>query len=211
MMFDALPPPTAIVQVTPECVVAASNTYKVPPRVILSVLQVEKIQVGAVAPTNSNQTVDMGPMGINTIHLKTLKPFGIDAARLKNDGCLNVHIGAYLLKTAEVQHMKREGLPKTDSDYWRMMANYHSATPVYNKQYAEKLKKADASLPSLWKDFRCESYNACNLVWQSKAPSRTTQQAKVWMNADDNEGQTPQMGLTEQPSVQRLPAYTKKR
>ena len=78
------------------------------------------------------------------MHRKELASIGIDEQKLRNDGCVNAMVAA--------RHLKKVITPKmlsnirTQDDYLRMIANYHSATPKYNKIYADKLLNAFTKL-----------------------------------------------------------------
>jgi Transglycosylase SLT domain len=155
----SMPPPSQILMpVTAECVVSASNQYKVHPALLLSIMNVEGGTVGA-ASANSNKTFDLGPMQINTVHLQKLIPFGISAEKLKNNGCLNVHIGAYLLKKQEVDM----SATVNKSSIWKAVANYHSKTQNLGLAYAQKVAKAYEKMPTEWKFFKCQTYQACDI------------------------------------------------
>lgn len=147
--YDNVP----ITDATSECIVFAANRYQVNPAVILSILRVEGGKTGRVS-YNSNGTYDIGLMQINSIHLKELAKTGISFQQLKNNGCLNVAIGAYYIKKAELSGSKsRNG--------WNNIANYHSRTEVYNNRYAYKIAKAAYSLPQEWVNYDCNNYNSC--------------------------------------------------
>jgi Transglycosylase SLT domain len=161
-MMGALPPePVMLTPVTSACVVSAANQYQVHPALLLAILGVERGALGG-ANANSNRTLDLGPMQINTVHLPALSPFGISAEKLKNDGCLNVHIGAYLLKSKE----SSLGGSQMGKNTWQAVAHYHSKTPDKGRVYAAKVAIAYAALPDVWKQFQCQQYNACQIKVQ---------------------------------------------
>ena len=49
-----------------DCIEAAAHVYRVPPAILVVLLRVEGGSLGAVS-TNTNGTVDIGPMQVNSI------------------------------------------------------------------------------------------------------------------------------------------------
>lgn len=118
------------------CLMLASQTYNVPPAVMVGIMQVEGGRVGQEV-RNTNGTYDMGPMQINTIWLPDLaRHWNVSqqTARswVRDNGCVNMHVSAWIL---------RAQLDKTQSLY-KAIAYYHSATPEYGQPYARKVIKA---------------------------------------------------------------------
>jgi soluble lytic murein transglycosylase-like protein len=191
--------------VTSACIVAASNHYQVQPALLLSVLKVESGQVGKVS-RNDNGTVDIGPMQVNSIHLPELEKFGILFEQLKNDGCLNVHVGAYYIKKAELA--QTGGAVQTSAkEFWKGVGNYHSKTPQYNTRYAAKVAAAVNALPPEWRNFDCRKYNVCGAtlkdmqnVAEAQPQTQNTQRSFAEAQAQPNPTQ----------SVQALTPYKKR-
>lgn len=77
---------------------------------------------------NENQSIDMGLMQINSIHLAELKRYGIDARTLQ-DGCASVYIGAWHLR----RKIARYG------NTWEAVGAYHSETPALRDRYAQSI------------------------------------------------------------------------
>lgn len=198
--MDYIQPPI-LSPVTAECVVAASNKYLVPPLVILSILKVESGRVGEVSK-NTNGTVDIGPMQINSIHLPTLAPYGITFEQLKNNGCLNVSIGAYLIKKAEVD-LSRSAPILTPANYWKSVGNYHSKTPSNNAKYLSKVVAAANAMPKEWKEFDCRRYNACAITVGQSGVIQGAEQVKVAVSYQA----APQTQQYAMNSVQQLMPY----
>lgn len=126
--------------VTPQmlaaCIFAASQTYVVPPSVILGILNVEGGRIGQ-AVRNTNNTYDLGPMQINTIWIPELASYwGVDrkeALRLvRDDACINIGVGAWILRTKMNQTGSLE----------QGIAHYHSATPTLGHNYKKKVVRA---------------------------------------------------------------------
>ena len=144
------------VPVTSECVVAAGNHYGVSPAVILSVLTTEGGKIGQTSK-NKNGTFDIGPMQINSIHLPSLSSYGITLDLLRDDGCLNVHIGTWMLK---------KEILSANGSVWDGIGHYHSRTPEKKKIYQSAVWKKSQILPEEWKKFDCNSYGACGLRYE---------------------------------------------
>ncbi len=133
-----LPPAIEIVQpiaINNSCVIGAAAYYNIPPDLIVAVRIQEAGTVGRVSQ-NRNQSVDMGPMQINSIHLQEFERFGISAKDLISDECSNIFAGGYRLRVE---------LGRASGDFWRGVGNYHSATPEkhyrYRRAVAERLRK----------------------------------------------------------------------
>ena len=116
-----------------ECINKAAITYIVPAAVIVSVLQIEDGSPG-LAKSNTNGTVDYGPMQINSIWLKTVAKYGYSAEQIQYDPCVNVMVGTWILsnKIAAIA-------ADASGDYWRGVAGYHSLTPGLNAKYQSKV------------------------------------------------------------------------
>lgn len=85
-----------------ECIIDASKRFSVPAALILTILDVEGGEVG-VRAKNNNGTWDMGPMQVNTCHMEELSPFGLTEREIEENGCLNIQVGAWLLKRQMTQ------------------------------------------------------------------------------------------------------------
>jgi hypothetical protein len=119
MILDApaLPPSFTSGEVPAVCVAYTAAKFELPSNLILSILKTEGGRVG-MESRNTNGTYDLGPMQINTTWLPVLKRYGIDRAKLRDDGCLNVWVGGWIL---------RSGL-NSANNWWRGVGRYHSAT-----------------------------------------------------------------------------------
>lgn len=78
--------------------------------------------------SNSNGSVDLGLMGINSVHLGGLGTFGIGREQLLS-GCVNVNVGAWLLS----KKIKKYG------NTWRAYGAYHSENEPYSSIYQKKI------------------------------------------------------------------------
>jgi len=113
-----------------ECINHAAKTFHVPATMIVSVMKIENGWNGA-AIKNKNGTADLGVMQVNSSWLKQLKVYGITREGLQFDPCVNVHTATWILA---------KGLAKGEG--WQGIGNYHSATPIYNQRYRQKVKVA---------------------------------------------------------------------
>lgn len=73
---------------------------------------------------NSNNTLDYGVGGINTIHLPELRKHGIGTSDLMNP-CINIYVAAWHLRKKIHQY----------GNTWFGIAAYHSTTPYFNHRY----------------------------------------------------------------------------
>lgn len=120
------------------CVRQASETFEIPPVVLAVIAMVEGGASGMESP-NSNGSFDLGPLQINTIHLAEFERYGVTRAMLRDDVCVNVAAGAFLLR----RHYNSTG------DWGAAITRYHSATPKHAARYAglavNALKRLSAS------------------------------------------------------------------
>ncbi|MEJ6002609.1 lytic transglycosylase domain-containing protein [Paucibacter soli] len=91
---------------------------------------------------NSDGSYDMGPMQINTIHLKELSAlYGITspamAQLLAYDGCFNVAVGAFLL---------RKRTNEAGGDFWYGIGRYHNKRSDLSARYILKVHQQMQSI-----------------------------------------------------------------
>ncbi len=125
---------TVAAQTLAACLMLASNTYQVPPAILIGIMQVEGGHIGQAAGPNTNGTYDLGPMQVNTRWMPQLARMwhvSEPTARgwVKDNGCVNVHVAAWILK---------QKIGETGS-YFGGIAHYHSATPGEGSRYAAKV------------------------------------------------------------------------
>lgn len=132
-MIDMPPPPPDIpaISISHECLISTAAYYNLPPELVLVIRQQEAGTVGRES-SNSNGSKDMGPMQINTIHLKMFEKHGITRSQIRNNECVNLFAGAYILH--------RE-LTRAGADTWKGVGNYHSATPRYHWRYRRQVSQ----------------------------------------------------------------------
>ena len=123
-------------KVLAACLMMASQTYSVPPAVMVGIMQVEGGRVGQQV-LNTNGSYDLGPMQINTIWVPRLASYwNVDentAKRwIRDDPCTNLGVAAWILR----RHMNETGsLP-------RAIAYYHSRTPSLGYSYKNRVVSA---------------------------------------------------------------------
>lgn len=119
------------------CMILSSNAYSVPLEALEAIHTVEGGQVGTIAK-NSNGSIDMGVMQINSLWLPVLEekwnlPQGIIQDKLVNDACINVSVASWIL----ANHLR-----STNGDLIEAAGRYHSLTPKYKHKYAMKFEVA---------------------------------------------------------------------
>ncbi|KXV74682.1 conjugal transfer protein TrbN [Acetobacter malorum] len=127
------PPSTPLSHDLSACVTEAAKRYRLPELLYRAILLTEGGAVGRTSP-NPNGSYDIGPAQINSSHLPELAKAGISRERLLNDGCLNIHVGAWILARELDGHT-----PNEPAEFWRRVGNYNSRTPRYNQAYQRKV------------------------------------------------------------------------
>ncbi|MGL4208742.1 MAG: lytic transglycosylase domain-containing protein [Candidatus Adiutrix sp.] len=115
--------------VTFECVEKTCLEFDLPLALIMGIMATEKGQVGKISK-NKNGTYDIGPMQINSIWLPKLKAVGISEPDLLNDGCVNVLVAGWLMRSL----LKNSSTPTA-------IAHYHSRTPRLGARYLAAVKQ----------------------------------------------------------------------
>ena len=115
------------------CLMLASQTYSVPPAVLVGIYKAEGGQIGQEVK-NTNGSYDLGPMQINTIWLPELADkWGVKktTARkwLRDDACTNVSVAAWILRG----HLNETG------SLSKAIAHYHSRTPRHGNRYKSRV------------------------------------------------------------------------
>lgn len=67
-------------------------------------------------------------MQVNTVWQKKLAPYGITEPVLRDNGCLNVAVGTWIL----AQHLSKH-------PPWKAIGAYHSLTPRLNSAYQHRV------------------------------------------------------------------------
>lgn len=149
-MMDLPPPPQVpndapqevvyeLEQKTPltrECLDRVVQRYDVHPLVLTLIATVEGGWAGARIE-NTNSTVDLGLMQINSLHVKELSNYGITERMLQNNECISLGVAAWYVRRVT------DGITlKEPEDYFRAIARYHSKNEPYLTIYADKLMDA---------------------------------------------------------------------
>ena len=115
------------------CFVQAGQLYGLDPHLLQAIATVEtNLQNGVIGPKNANGTFDIGLMQINSAWLPSLEKRGITLESLKNDACLNVHVGAWILNDAIKTHGKT----------WRAIGAYNATNDRLRSIYVNKVRNA---------------------------------------------------------------------
>jgi soluble lytic murein transglycosylase-like protein len=128
-------------QAIADCIDGAAAYHRVHPYVLRAIAYQESKMRPATVGRNTNGTVDIGLMGINSVHLRELGTFGIPASRL-SEACTNAYVGAWYLR----RKMDKYG------NTWRAVAAYHSETPEIGAGYAKRIQ----SIMAKWGVVRLE-------------------------------------------------------
>jgi soluble lytic murein transglycosylase-like protein len=115
------------------CLMLASQTYAVPPAVLVGIYKAEGGKIGQEV-SNKNGSYDLGPMQINTVWLPELaQEWGVSekTARkwVRDDACTNVSVAAWILKSH---------LEETQS-LSQAIAHYNSRTPIHGTKYKKRV------------------------------------------------------------------------
>ncbi len=118
------------------CLSAAANAYQVPPVVLVVLLDVEGGSLGRVS-SNTNATVDIGPMQVNQIWIPQVAAHwnastAATYVALRDNFCANVEAGAWIL---------RQGLDEAHGDFWQGVGYYHSHDPENKTIYLKSVLK----------------------------------------------------------------------
>lgn len=127
-----------LIPVTAACILAAAQMQDLHPMAVVTIMKVEGGKVGEVSQ-NTNGSVDIGPMQINDkvwvsevadLHFNGDKKRAYNA--LLNDGCYNVHVGAWIL---------RQAIDNSNGNVMEGIGRYHSSTPKHKTKYQALFKK----------------------------------------------------------------------
>ena len=119
-----------------RCLYAAADVHRVPPAVLVVLLNVEGGTLGHVS-ANTNATVDIGPMQVNQIWIPQIAAHwhatpAATFAALRDSFCANVEAGAWIL---------RQGLDEAHGDFWQGVGYYHSHDPQHKAIYLQSVLK----------------------------------------------------------------------
>lgn len=112
-----------------RCFATVGSYYHINPLLLRAIARTESRFNPAAINRNGDGSVDLGLMQINSQWLPTLAQAGIDAHRLLSDPCLNVAVGALILR----DDIKRYGVS------WKAVGAYNAASPEKRVRYAAKV------------------------------------------------------------------------
>jgi len=113
-----------------DCFDQAGKMYKVPPMLLQAIAWVESRYDKNAKNHNTNGSVDMGVMQINSLWLEPLSEYGVQKKHLYN-ACYNISVAAWILR----KQINEVGYN------WQAVAHYHSRTPEYGESYARKVAR----------------------------------------------------------------------
>jgi soluble lytic murein transglycosylase-like protein len=131
--FTLLPVALLLAAVMPraqDCFNEAGVYQGVNPSVLRAVAWFESKDDPAALNHNSNGSIDIGQLQINSIHFGDLAKQGIPHRAL-TDPCVNVYVAAWLLKQKMVKY----------GNTWRAIGAYHSESPKARDAYARSIQK----------------------------------------------------------------------
>lgn len=112
------------------CLTAAAGAHRLAPAILAVLLGMEGGTLGRVS-RNTNGTVDIGPMQVNSTWVPQMAgrwnttPEAAYAA-LRDNLCANLEGGAWILRAA---------LDEAKGDFWSGVGIYHSHTPQHQQRY----------------------------------------------------------------------------
>ncbi|MBN3264693.1 lytic transglycosylase domain-containing protein [Pectobacterium brasiliense] len=123
--------PTLVTAATQQydCITEAAMCFQINPLLIKAIIFQESGNRQHAITKNKNNTIDIGLMQINSIHLKELSSIGISEKKLRENSCVNVFSGSWILyKTIQKHGYSWDGIGK-----------YHSSTPHHHDKYINKI------------------------------------------------------------------------
>lgn len=120
-----------IVNAPLHCINAAAQQERVPAKLIIAVLNVERGRVGMARP-DKNGTSDLGPAQINTSWWPTLYHYGVTPEQVRYNACVNVKVAAWILATDIAN----------GSNLLKGLGDYHSHTVTLNQTYTQQVRVA---------------------------------------------------------------------
>lgn len=132
-------------QASLACINQAAETYHVPAKLIIAVLNTERGKVG-MAKKNPNGSHDFGEMQINSSWWPTLNRYGISQHDVQYNPCINIQVGTWILS---------KNIADGD-DLLKSIGDYNSHTVSFNQRYSQLVRI---------------HYTAINEYLKSKEPS----------------------------------------
>jgi soluble lytic murein transglycosylase-like protein len=113
---------------TQLCILAAAQHQRVSPQLLEAIVRHESRGQPLTVLRNRNGSLDVGLMGINSVHFPELFSQGVAPQDLL-DECVAVSVGAWKL----AKKIARHGYT------WWAIGAYHSETPQHNLRYQHKI------------------------------------------------------------------------
>jgi lysozyme-related protein Hpa2 len=110
------------------CVNQAAAYHRVNPTVLLAIGLHESRGNPSVVVANTNNTIDVGAFGINSVHFDSLKKHGVAPGHLL-DPCIAAYVAAWHYRTKVDKH----------GNTWAAIGAYHSETPVHSSKYQQRI------------------------------------------------------------------------
>lgn len=107
-----------------QCVDPAASYHRVNPDILKAIARVESRGDGRTVTRNSNNSMDVGLVGTNSIHFPELIKKGVAPQDLL-DECVALYVGAWMYSKKIARH----------GNTWRAIGAYHSETPRFNYRY----------------------------------------------------------------------------
>lgn len=111
------------------CIREAARDFELSELTLHVLYKMEGGTLGKVSQ-NTNRTVDIGPMQINSSWLRKLTPAGITYEALRDDACTNVYVAAWIYQ---------QELVRAKGDDALAIARYHSPTPRFQARYLRRV------------------------------------------------------------------------
>lgn len=120
-------------KVLAACIMLASQTYDVPPALLVGIYKAEGGKVGQQVK-NTNGSYDLGPMQINTLWMPELaEEWGVSVETahklVRDDACTNAKVAAWILR----------GHINETQNLAQALQHYHSRTPKYGEKYKKRV------------------------------------------------------------------------
>lgn len=117
-----------------DCFDDAASYQSVNPYVLRAIAWHESKGDPTAVHRNSNGSIDVGELQINSVHFPKLATWGITPSALM-DRCTNIYVAAWRLRTM----MEKYG------NTWEAIGAYHSETPQHRDKYARAIQQILAS------------------------------------------------------------------
>lgn len=114
---------------TTDCINEAARCFHINPLIIKAIIWQESRGRQNTININANRSQDVGLMQINSIHFNTFNMMGISEQELRENRCINIFSGTYLLNQLISQY----------GNNWNSIGYYHSHTATYHNRYLNKL------------------------------------------------------------------------